>query len=323
VGSSGKPVLIIGGGLAGSLLALALVEQGVAVQLLDGGGAEASRFSYGVMVGFAGQWRRMQGRHGELGLRQRRIWPPAVAQVDTAVLWQRLPALLASLGVEICPGVVAALRPDPQGWRISLADGSEMLAPQLVLAAGAGCRRLWPELPAQLRSSWAGVLELCDWPVPCSGLRLPGQMQRLRVERQVETLERQAWVVDAGLVPWGTGGLLGQLSLISPGLLLAEAPQPQQAEARLRQALLASPLAEFASLPGTWRQMQVAYSSSGIPLVGAVPQAPGLWVFSGFSGAYASVPPLARGLALAMAADPVRAGRAQRALHRQGVWPRR
>ena len=323
MGSSGQPVLIIGGGLAGSLLALALVEQGVAVQLLDGGRAEASRFSYGVIAGFAGHWRRMQWRHGELGLRQRRILPPAIAQVDTALLWQRLPALLASAGAEYLPGVVAALRPDPQGWRISLADGSEALAPQLVLAAGAGCRRLWPELPAQLRSSWAGVLELSDWPGPGSGLRLPGQMQRLQVERQAERLKQQAWVVDAGLVPWGTGGLLGQLSLISPGLSPAAAPQPQQAEARLRQALLASPLAEFADAAGTWRQMQVAYSSSGIPLVGPVPHAPGLWVFSGFSGAYASVPPLARSLALAMAADPAGAGRAQRALHRQGVWPQR
>ena len=60
-------------------------------------------------------------------------------------------------------------------------------------------------------------------------------------------------------------------------------------------------------------------ASNGLPLVGPVPQAPGLWVFSGFSGAFAQVPVLAPLLADWLAAEPRRSARARRRLQALGL----
>ena len=97
---AGEGVGIVGGGLAGALLSLALAERGVAVQLLDSGGPSATAFSYGVIPGFpldpsplarlaagaGSRWRELQRRHGDLGWRPRRRLPLPLSQVDTARL---------------------------------------------------------------------------------------------------------------------------------------------------------------------------------------------------------------------------------------------
>jgi glycine/D-amino acid oxidase-like deaminating enzyme len=69
------------------------------------------------------------------------------------------------------------------------------------------------------------------------------------------------------------------------------------------------------------RQAAVAFCSSGAPLVGPVAEAPGLWVFSGFSAAFSQVPVLAPWLAMRMAAPGGPSAAAQRQLQQLGVWP--
>jgi glycine/D-amino acid oxidase-like deaminating enzyme len=69
------------------------------------------------------------------------------------------------------------------------------------------------------------------------------------------------------------------------------------------------------------RQAAVAFSSNGAPLVGPVEDAPGLWLFTGFSGAFAQVPVLAPLLAQRLAGPRQRAVQAQRELQQLGVWP--
>ena len=89
--SGAAGVVIVGGGLAGSLLALALREQGAAVELIDAAPAAelctATEISYGAMPGWpllntplarlaAGasrRWRGLQRRHGELGWRPQQL----------------------------------------------------------------------------------------------------------------------------------------------------------------------------------------------------------------------------------------------------------
>ena len=352
-------VVIVGGGVAGSLLALALREQGSAVTLIDppgaadGFSASATAISYGALPGWplaptplsrlaAGaskRWRALQQRHGDLGWRPRalRLHGPSrtlsaigrlgvlpFAQVDTAVLTARLPELLAAAGVQLRAARVLSLAPVTDGWELSLDDGAPCQADRVVLAAGAACRSLWPALPERLRSSWAAVLELAAFPAGLgrSAAWLPQRFARVELERRAATLEQLDWVVDPGLVPRGSGALLGQLSLIRPGGALAQPPLPAQSEEQLRLGLAADPWgASWAAQPGRQRQAPVAFCSGGAPLVGPVPQAQGLWVFSGFSAGFAQVPVLAPLLAQRLAAAPEPAAQAERRLQQLGVWP--
>jgi hypothetical protein len=127
--------------------------------------------------------------------------------------------------------------------------------------------------------------------------------------------------VDAGLVPWGEGGLLGQLSWLAAAGAVSAGPDPALAEGWLRHALAAAPapLAALAAASGGYRQVPVAFSRHGLPLAGRLPG--GVWLFSGFRGAFAQVPVLAPLLAAALAAPAAARAAAKRELQQLGVWP--
>jgi glycine/D-amino acid oxidase-like deaminating enzyme len=323
-------VLIVGAGLAGSLLALALRELDQPVTLIDrpDPGPTATTASYGVLPGFplgssplarqvasaADLWRALQSRYGDLGWSPRQRLPVPLSQVDSSVLERQLPALLERLGVEQVSAEVQGLERCGDRWRLHCSAGAALEADQLVLAAGAGCRGIWPQLPAPLRCSWAGVLALPHWPSSAGSpaLHLPARFRRPQLERRAPQLRAPEAVVDAGLVPRGEGALLGQISWIDGALECGPAPDPGRSEALLRAALPA----QWAALQGRWLQMPVAFCSDGLPLVGPVPGAPGLFCFSGFSGAFAQVPLLAPLLAQFMAGSPG----AEAALQRLQVW---
>jgi len=351
-----QPLVIVGGGLAGSLLALALRQHGVPLLLLDPeDAATASRWSYGAVPAWplaptplarrAAQaprhWRALERRHGPLGwrgvglrleqdpgplARLSRLWPLPCFQVDPAVLMERLPAVLAAADVDIRCNRVTSLEPSQEagGWRLALNDGATLGASQVVLAAGAGCRALLPTLPPRLRVSWAGVLELEHLPpgTSRSRLRLPRRFQRLGLERQAPNLKQDTWVVDGGLCPRGGGALLGQASLIPAAPTQGEPPPPGVGEQVLRQALAASPWSQpLAQLPAAYRQVPVAFCSDGLPQVGPIASCPGLWVFSGFSGGFSQVPVLAPLLAQALVGRGAEREQACNALAALGLPP--
>ena len=333
-------VAVIGGGLAGSLLALELRQRDLPVVLVDPGPASvaATGLSYGAVAGWGAQptplelqmrqaprrLRELQQRHGALGWRRRWLrlhgegglrWLPGLplpcGQVGAAEFCAALPAAVERAGVQRLQARVERLepvRPDGgAGWRLHLAGGdgpgvAAIEAAAVVLAAGARSRELWPGLPANLWVSWAGVIALEQWPAGYrrGQLVLPARFQRLALERRAPELVQEQWVVDAGLVPWGASALVGQISLVRPTAWAAEPPDPALMEQRLRAGLERFDAA-LARAAGSYCQAPVAFCCDGQPLVGPLPAAPGLWQFTGFSAAFAQVPVLAPGLADAIA----------------------
>ena len=289
-------ITVVGAGLAGSLLALELAERGLAVRLIEAGtAAGATALSYGLLPWSAGRaWRRLQRRHGDLGLRQRwlqlgpRGVPLPALQVDGQRFAAAMPPILEALGVERLPAQ------PPLAARTLV-----------VLACGAGCRALAPHLEARLRVSWAGILELEPGPAGAwlgwrQGLaQLPQRFGRQALERRAPELQQEAWVVDGGLVPCGDRLLAGQISLIRPGLEAGQGPDAAVMEQRLRSALAAQ-WPDLATAPGQYRQCAVSFCTNGRPLAG--PCGPDQWVLAGFSGAFAQVPDAAHGMADQLAA---------------------
>lgn len=281
-------------------------------------------------------WARLQRVHGPLGWRASglvfhdsrpglpaglaaltRVVPFPLARVDAPTWMGARGAALAAAGVEHRSGRVGGVRARPSGgwwldWTSAVAgEGSaQLVAETVVLAAGASCRALWPALPARLRHSWAGVLLLEAGGPPNPWLdqarkgRIvqPRHWRRPALEAAAAELERPAWIVDAGMAPRGDGVVVGQITLIPPAAahptvpLGLEPPDPSWMEERLRSGLgQLDP--ELAGLEAPYRQVPVSFCSDGQPLVGPVAEAPGLWVFAGFSGAFSRVPVAASGLA--------------------------
>jgi glycine/D-amino acid oxidase-like deaminating enzyme len=355
--SAPADVVIVGAGVAGALLALALRELGASVTVVaapaSNGLCSATELSYGALPGWplaptplarlaAGaskRWRFLQQRHGDLGWRPCRLrlhgaaagwrplisawWPLPFAQVDSAVLAARLPLVLAAAGVTCLLAKVERLDRQPaSGWRLSLGDGTSLPAARLVLAAGAQGRQLWPLLPQRLRSSWAAALELASFPAPLgrAAAWLPVSFGRLALERSAASLSQPKWLVDGGLVPRAEGALLGQHTLVRPGLELGSAPPPMEVERQLRQELATQAWgAPLAALPGHLRQAAVAFCSEGLPLVGPLAGAPGLWLFTGFSAGFSQVPVLAPLLAQALVLEGSPAAAATRRLQQLGL----
>jgi len=354
--SAPADVVVVGAGVAGALLALALRELGASVTVVDApainGLCSASELSYGALPGWplaptplarlaAGAskcWRLLQERHGDLGWRPCRLrlhgaaagwrplsawWPLPFAQVDSAVLTARLPLALAAAGVSCKTGRVERLEPQAgAGWELTLSDGTSLPAAQLVLAAGAHCRQLWPALPQRLRSSWAAALQLASFPAPLGSAAawLPVSFGRVALERRAAGLSQPEWLVDGGLVPRAEGALLGQHTLVGPGLELGPAPPPLEVEQQLRQGLAAQAWgAPLVALPGYLRQAAVAFCSEGLPLVGPLAEAPGLWMFTGFSAGFSQVPVLAPLLAQVLVSGGARSEAAMLRLQQLGL----
>ncbi|MCS5699332.1 FAD-dependent oxidoreductase [Cyanobium sp. FGCU-52] len=338
------PVAVVGGGLAGSLAALALAHRGFAVSLLAPPAAAEERepselgtataLSYGALAGPASwqAWRDLETVHGPLGLRAATLlrhgdpwldrlppglqaWPSRLlgfGRVDPAALLGALPAALAAAGVQRQSAVVRALEPRHPGWRLCLdaATGPATLeTARVVLAAGAGSRALWPDLPEQLRVSWAGVLTLPrvppgPWPAHAGRGRVvqPFHWQRPLLEGRALSLQSEDWIVDAGLAPRDEGLVVGQVTVVRPGTASGPPPDPATMEERLRDGLRRLDPA-LGALAGTYRQVPVAFCVGGEPLVGPIAGAAGLWAFTGFSAAFSRVPIRAVDLAAWMAAE--------------------
>jgi len=134
-------------------------------------------------------------------------------------------------------------------------------------------------------------------------LVMPAQIQRFNLEKKAAAAEVDAlWdtpgyevappILDAGAIQLQDGRI--RMGQISRALTDLEAPvDAAQSEAELR-AGVGTLLPALKDLPATWHRCPVAFCRDSLPLVGLVPGAEGIQIFSGFSNPLAIVPPLAQ-----------------------------
>jgi len=140
---------------------------------------------------------------------------------------------------------------------------------------------------------------------------MPANTRRFQLEAIASAVDHQ-WdlpgqeiappILDAGAIQMMDGRLrLGQLSrvLTDPHAAIDSAAS----EAAIR-AQVGKILPSLEHLSGTWYQCLVAFSGDRLPLIGALPNATGIHLFSGFSNPLAIVPPLAKRYAKHIANQP-------------------
>ncbi|MBW4468257.1 MAG: FAD-binding oxidoreductase [Pegethrix bostrychoides GSE-TBD4-15B] len=185
-------------------------------------------------------------------------------------------------------------------------------AAQVAICAGAMSRDLLRSvgISSPLYFTQAEIIETAPVALKLQALVMPAELQRFAMEAEAGTPEQEQWnqphqeilppILDAGVVQLSDRRLrIGQLSRVTSDL------EPVVDAAASEQALrtgIGRILPALESLPGDWYRTQVAFSGDRLPLVGAMPGKPGLYLFSGFSNPFAILPPIARRFAATQAA---------------------
>jgi glycine/D-amino acid oxidase-like deaminating enzyme len=178
-------------------------------------------------------------------------------------------------------------------------------AANVVVCAGAMSRALLRSayLPIRLYFSQAELIETPPLELRFHSLVMPAELKRFEMEAQAGCAATDAlWdetdreitapVLDAGVVQFVDGSLrIGQISRAVTDPDAVVDARLSEAEIRAQVGQLLPALRE---VPGQWHQCLVSFSGDRLPLVGALPEAEGIHIFSGFSNPFALMPPLAR-----------------------------
>jgi glycine/D-amino acid oxidase-like deaminating enzyme len=185
-------------------------------------------------------------------------------------------------------------------------------AAHIIVAAGGVTRQLLQECGIKIPQYFTYAQLLLTPPVPEIQLKtliMSAIPRRLQIEKALtQPDEVDKWdqpsskvvgsALEAGAIQFLDGSFcLGQLSQIirNPHLTL----DAQTGEQALRQAI-AEILPALGQLRAQWYQCLVAFAADSRPLVGAVNEQEGLYVFSGFTSTLIFAPPLARQFAQAL-----------------------
>lgn len=141
-------------------------------------------------------------------------------------------------------------------------------------------------------------------------LVMPAVLKRFQLEAE-STKDDSLWnsgnetlppILDPGAVQFCDRRLyLGQMSRV-----LTEPFAPIDAvssETALRNSV-GMILPKLKNLPGTWHHCLVAFSRDRLPLIGAIPNFEGIYIFSGFSNPLVIIPPLAQRFAHLVTGQP-------------------
>jgi glycine/D-amino acid oxidase-like deaminating enzyme len=179
-------------------------------------------------------------------------------------------------------------------------------AAHIIVAAGGLTRQLLQECGIKIPQYFTYAQLLLTPPVPEIQLKtliMSAIPRRLLIEKALSTPpEAEKWeqsssevvgsALEAGAIQFLDGSFcLGQLSQIirAPHLTL----DAQASEQALRKEI-GEILPALGQLRAKWHQCLVAFAADARPLVGAVKEQEGLYVFSGFTSTLIFAPPLAR-----------------------------
>ncbi|MEO0768199.1 MAG: FAD-binding oxidoreductase [Cyanobacteria bacterium J06649_4] len=99
-------------------------------------------------------------------------------------------------------------------------------------------------------------------------------------------------VLEAGIIQFqNKTARIGQISRFHTAYTPPE--DPAASEAVMRSAM-EQKMSKLTNVSGTWRHCLVTFTQDGLPLLGAVPGVEGLHLFSGFTGPFTLVPPMAQ-----------------------------
>jgi len=203
-----------------------------------------------------------------------------------------------------------------EGDRVTgVTDGATIYpAVNVIICAGGFSRSLLKSagVSVPVYFTHAEMLETPPVEVKLRTLVMPAVQQRGKTETAASQAEiDRLWdegdrelappALDAGAIQFLDNSIrIGQISrtLSNPH---AEA-NAQQSEEAMRRAI-ANILPPLGNLPATWHRCLVAFSSDGLPLIGAIPNVEGVQIFSGFTSPLGLVPPLAKRFAEYLAGE--------------------
>ena len=188
-------------------------------------------------------------------------------------------------------------------------------AKRVIIAAGAYSLRLLEKagVSVPLLFTHAEIIETPPLDVELKSIILPAANNRFKQEMQ--TADSVLWkkkdtqvappILEAGIVQFmDRTARIGQISRFHTSYTPPE--DPTKSTLAMRSAI-AQQLPALKNAPGQWRHCLVTFTADGLPLVGPVPNAENLHVFSGFTGPFAMVPPVAQRYArhLSQSFDPL------------------
>jgi glycine/D-amino acid oxidase-like deaminating enzyme len=183
-------------------------------------------------------------------------------------------------------------------------------AKQVVVAAGGLSRQLLRETGVHVPVYYtqAELIETPPLDIPLQTLVMPADAQRFVMEAEASKPEtNNLWdesghqivspILDSGAIQFKDGHFcIGQISRTRT----TPYPEvdPESSETTIRQGI-GQVIPALKHVPGTWHQVLVSFSRDRSPLVGAMPGIAGLQLFTGFSGPFVYVPPIAERFARA------------------------
>ncbi len=183
---------------------------------------------------------------------------------------------------------------------------------QVVMAAGGMSRQILRKtgIHVPVYYTQAELIETPPLDIHLQTLIMPADTQRFAMEAEASKPETDnLWdepghqiaspILDSGAIQFKDGHFcMGQISRT----LTEPEPEvdPASSESTIRRGIgqLVPALKE---VPGTWHQVLVSFSRDRNPLVGPIPGITGLQLFTGFSGPFVYVPPIAERFAKAAA----------------------
>jgi len=173
----------------------------------------------------------------------------------------------------------------------------------VVVCAGGLSRQLLKSagISVKVYFTHAEMIEIPPVDLRLNTLIMPANLQRFQLEA-VSTQADELWnqphqelaspILDAGAVQFQDGSLrLGQISRVitNPHAEINAELSEQWLRKSITQVLPA-----LGNLSGSWHNCLVAFSHNRLPVVGALPELTGVYIFSGFSNPLVFVPPLAQ-----------------------------